>query len=108
MIYDLTTLLSTIAATSASFVAILGGFIASKLISISSDRNGVIKRLQDIDEEISYRNAVLNNAREQNNQEDALYFILDNIEALIDDNELERVYDEEKPNIELYDLAPFW
>ena len=49
MEYDLTATLTTIAAASASFVAILGGFIASKLIAVSGEREETINKLGDIE-----------------------------------------------------------
>ena len=52
--YDLTTVLTTIAACSASIVAILGGFIASKLIAISAERDEVNTRISELDEEIEF------------------------------------------------------
>ena len=41
MTNELTALLTTIASASASFVAILGGFIASKLIAVNGEREAV-------------------------------------------------------------------
>ena len=52
--YDLTTVLTTIAACSASIVAILGGFIASKLITINAERDEVNTRIAELDEEIDF------------------------------------------------------
>lgn len=49
-IYDLTPLLTTIAAASASIVAILGGFIASKLISISTERDAVSSKISEVEQ----------------------------------------------------------
>ena len=54
MTHDLTTVLTTIAAASASIVAILGGFIASKLIAISSERSAALERLKQINEELAF------------------------------------------------------
>lgn len=47
--YDLKTVLTTIAACSASIVAILGGFIASKLIAINAERDEVNTRISELD-----------------------------------------------------------
>lgn len=55
MPYDLTAVLTTIAAASASIVAILGGFIASKLIAISSERSAALDRLKQVNEELNFR-----------------------------------------------------
>ena len=41
-------LLLTIAGASASFVAILGGFIASKLISLNSERDSTQSKLKQL------------------------------------------------------------
>ena len=109
MVYDLTTVLTTIAAASASFVAILGGFIASKLISVSSEREDTINKLEDIDEEIAYRTKVLEAAQQENTEEDALRFVLDHIEALVDWYVIDTVYKhEEHPDISLEALRPYW
>ena len=53
MMYDLTEILTTISAASDSSVAILVGFIAGNLITISSERSGVLERIKQIDEELS-------------------------------------------------------
>ena len=108
MTFDLTSVLTTIAAASASIVAILGGFIASKLIAISSERDEVVRKLQDIDEEISYRTTVMDAAQEENDEKDALDFILSHIEELLK-YDVALVYKhEEHPNISLEKLAPYW
>ena len=52
MMYDLTEVLTTISAASDSSVAILVGFIAGNLITISGERSGVLERIKQIDEEL--------------------------------------------------------
>ena len=52
--YELTTVLTTIAACSASIVAILGGLIASKLITLNTERDEVNARITELDEEIDF------------------------------------------------------
>ena len=109
MTYDLTAVLTTIAAASASFVAILGGFIASKLIAISGEREENVNRLADIDEEIAYRTEVLEAAQQENTEEDALCFVLDHIDPLMDWYVIDTVYKhEEHPDISLETLRPYW
>lgn len=44
---ELSSLLLTIAGASASFVAILGGFIASKLIAINGERETMQSKLKE-------------------------------------------------------------
>ena len=109
MVYDLTTVLTTIAAASASFVAILGGFIASKLIAVNGEREETINRLADIDEEIAYRTGVLEVAQQENTEEDALCFVLDHMDPLMDWYVIDTVYKhEEHPDISLETLRPYW
>lgn len=108
MAFDLTSVLTTIAAASASIVAILGGFIASKLIAISSERDEVLSKLQDIDEEIAYRTTVMKAAQEENDEEDALDFILPHVDEL-PKYDVALVYKhEEHPEISLEKLTPYW
>lgn len=52
MLNDISSLLLTVASASASFAAILGGFIASKLISINSDRNVAESNLEEVKSKI--------------------------------------------------------
>lgn len=54
MTYDLTSVLTTIAACSASIAAIIGGFIASKLIAINTERSERKKQIEDVETEINY------------------------------------------------------
>ena len=107
--YELTSVLTTISAASASIVAILGGFIASKLISISGERNAVISKLKEIDDEIAYRTELLENAQYENDEDDALDFIKKHVEHLVEGDSLEEVYDaDDSPGIEYEILYPFW
>lgn len=107
--YDLTSVLTTISAASASIVAILGGFIASKLISINGERNAVTSKLREINDEIAYRTKLLEDAQYENDEEDALDFIKENIEYLVERANLEDLYDENNSyRLEFERLRPFW
>lgn len=55
--YDLTSLLSTIAGCSGTFIAIVGGFIARKLISISQERHALEAELMETEEDIKDKTA---------------------------------------------------
>ena len=107
--YDLTSFLTTIAAASASFVAILGGFIASKLISIDSERNENIDRIKEIDEEIEHRTENMNARQQEIDEDDATGFIFDNFGYFMSCQSLKSVYtNSEHPNISFDALLPFW
>lgn len=49
--YDLTSFLTTISAGSASFVAILGGLIAQKVIEINNGRTAVVEEIRELNEQ---------------------------------------------------------
>lgn len=108
MPYDMT-LFFTIASASASFVAIIGGFIASKLITINGERAMVTDRISELDEMIDLK---LKNAGEIEKflQEDDVFdYIKEHIEDLIDNVELENIYEKDKPQRVSFDsLLDYW
>lgn len=109
MTYDLTAVLTTIAAASASIVAILGGFIASKMIAISSERSAALDRLKQIDEELNFRVSERDKIQVENDEDDALDFIRDAVDDLYVGNSLENVYSaEDHPYISIEALKPYW
>lgn len=109
MLYDLTTVLTTIAAASASIVAILGGFIASKLIAISGERSAALERLKQINEEMEFHISERDKIQAENDEDDALDFIRAAIDDLWAGNSLENVYSNvDHPNISSECLKPYW
>lgn len=107
--HDLTTVLTTIAAASASIVAILGGFIASKLIAISSERSAALERLKQIDEELAFHVSERDKFQAENNEDDALGFIRDAIDDLYNGISLETVYSNiDHPRVSMETLKPYW
>lgn len=109
MVYDLTSILTTIAACSASIVAIIGGFIASKLIAINAERDEVDTRISELDEEIAFYTIERNTLQGVLDEDDALEFIEDNIESIIKRRTLDETYKEvERPCLEKEILRPYW
>ena len=107
--YDLTTVLTTIAACSASIVAILGGFIASKLITINAERDEVNTRIAELDEEIDFFTEERDMLQARLDEDDALDFVRGNIAAIINQRSLDDVYkEEERPQLEKEVLRPYW
>lgn len=49
---DLNTLISTIVTSTAALVAIIGGFLVSRVISISSEQNGIKRKIREIDNDL--------------------------------------------------------
>ncbi len=83
MSYDLTSLFTTVAAASASIVAILGGFIASKLISIAGERKSVLGKMDEVEEQLKAKREERNQLQERANEDAAVVFIRTNVAALI-------------------------
>lgn len=109
MPYDLTAVLTTIAAASASIVAILGGFIASKLIAISSERSAALDHLKQINEELELHVSERDKIQAENDEDDALGFIRDAIDDIYAGNSLENVYSNvNHPSILIERLKPYW
>lgn len=109
MTYELTSILITISAASASFVAILGGFIASKLLSINGDRDSIINNIVSLENEIKFLSERTSDLQYQLDEEDAISFIIDNLESLINGDSLDKVYVEQIQNhISKITLVPFW
>lgn len=108
MNYDMT-LFSTIASVSSGFVAIIGGLITSKLISINGERSMVIERMSELNEIIDLK---LNDAEEiktQLEEDDALDFVRDNIESIEDNKRLIDVFQTDIPQrLEYCVLENYW
>lgn len=108
-IYDLTTLLTTIASISASFVAILGGFIASKLITISGERASTLEKIHSLNEEITVKTALKESLQYENDESDALDFIDSNFVSLARKVNLDDLYPTlSNSSIKKESLQPFW
>lgn len=107
--YELTNLLTTIAGCSATVIAIVGGFIGSKLIALSTERDEILARLLEIDEEISFKMKKVVDANKDLDEDDALDFIRDNIKSVVLEESLDKVYKiEERPRLSKEELNPYW
>lgn len=61
---DYTSFFYSIAGCSATIIAIIGGFIASKLISISADRDKILDIIKEIEDELDMKTRQYNEAIE--------------------------------------------
>jgi len=106
---DLTVILTTIASVSAGFVAILGGFIASRLIEINSQRSMCKSILKEIEYKKFFCMEEKNMHSEDINEEKAAKYIFYHIEELADRLDLDDVYMVDELNdIDSCDLEPLW
>ena len=109
MLNEISSLLLTIAGASASFVAILGGFIASKLISLNSERNMIQSRLKQLQYEKSLKTEERDMLRRALDEEDAICYIHNHMADLVSGLPLEDIYEEnELQQIDLETLLPYW
>lgn len=107
--YELTELLIAIASIAASFVAILGGFIVSKLLAIAAERETVEYDLEAIIENRDRLVSEIKGLQSSIDEEDALGFVFNHINELIEQKHLDNVYDSsEKNDISFGKLLPFW
>jgi hypothetical protein len=57
---DLNGLISTIISSTAALVAIIGGFLVSRVISLSSEKNSIVRRLREINNDLKSKKELLN------------------------------------------------
>ena len=108
MPYDIS-IFTTIASLSASFVAILGGFIASKLITVNGERERITGEIEEIELQLDIKTEERDRLQKGLDEDDALDFIRDNISALVNQEPLDNVYEEDKQNrLPKDDLLPYW
>lgn len=103
------TLFSTIASASASFVAIIGGLIASKLITINGERESVEVHILELDELIEMKSKEEASIGQELDEDDALDYITDHIDDIAEKTSLADVYEVDKPQrLEFETLEEYW
>ena len=109
MANEISSLLFAIAGVSASFVAILGGCIATKLISINQERESCKNKLSEIHFKKFTFTEQRNMCKTAMDEADALCYIQENLDSFVSGCELENIYDENEPHyIEYETLLPYW
>ena len=106
---DYTSFFYSIAGCSATIIAIIGGFIASKLISISSDRDVILDKIKEIDDELGMKTRQHKEIMQKLNDDDAYDFVRDNISMLLHNRSIDVVYKtEEKPRLDYFIMEKYW
>lgn len=99
----------SIAGCSATIIAIIGGFIASKLISISSDRDSILDKIKELDDELNMKTEMYEEINQEVNDYYALDFIRDNVSELVDNKGIDSVYKtEEKTRLDYSIIEQYW
>ena len=105
----ISSLLLAIAGASASFVAILGGFIASKLIAINGERDAAQSKLKEVKYQRYLKTEERDMLRRSMDEEDAICYIHNHMEDVVSGLDLDAVYEEnELQLIEYETLLPYW
>jgi len=108
---DLNILISTIITSTSALVAIIGGFLVSRVITLSGEKNAIIRRLREIDNELIAKKEMLDRVELILLEEDVDDFIADHAEEILmrkkpikeileEDNSVDLTEDELKPYIE--------
>lgn len=76
-------LISTIISSSAALVAIIGGFLVSRVITLSSEKSAIQKKVREVDNELITKNELLESAKHAVEEEDVDDFFYDHTEDII-------------------------
>lgn len=90
-------------------VAIIGGFLVSRVITLSSEQSGIQRRLNEIINEIDTKEEILSDIETYLLNEDALDFVKDNARDIVEkQKKLEEILkSDEYTNRNLEELIPF-
>jgi hypothetical protein len=80
---DLNTLIATIVTATAALVAIIGGFLVSRVLTLSSEQTGIKRKIREINNDIYAKQEMLKRLEKNILDEDAEDFILDNYKDLV-------------------------
>lgn len=105
---DLNTLISTIIASTAGLVAIIGGFLVSRVISLSSEQTGIKRRIREINNDLHARKELVENIEAFLLDDDVQEFIKDNIMKILNGDPLSEIIDDDEYNFRTEEeLQPF-
>lgn len=106
---DYNWLFSATAQCSATIVAILGGFIASRLLTINSERRELLIKIRDLDEEIRFKESRIDELEKIMLNEDMDDFIKDKLDELLEERPIEDVFTvAESRGYDIEDYRPGW
>ncbi|MCY8973997.1 hypothetical protein [Bacillus atrophaeus] len=95
---DLNGLISTITTSTAALVAIIGGFLVSRVISLSSEQTGIKRRIREIDNDLLAKKELLQNVEDYLLEDDAIDFLEDNIIKILQQETLSEIINQDTNN----------
>lgn len=103
---DLTSLLTLVSSCETTIIAILGGFISSRLINIIDERKRIEDRIKLIDDDLFLKNEKINEYEKQVVDSYAHEFLLNHIDDLIDNKKLDDIFNIK--DITIDDMYEHW
>lgn len=98
---DLSVLISTVITSTAALVAIIGGFLVSRVITLFGEKNAIQKKIREIDKELDIKNGMLESAKQIVEEEDIDDFVRYYAEDIIfNQKSIEDILEEDQ-NIDL-------
>ncbi|MGE7876178.1 hypothetical protein [Peribacillus muralis] len=103
-------LITTIIAATAGLVAIIGGFLVSRVIAIASEQNGIKRRIREIKNDLLAKREIKDTAEKFLFEDDLNDFVSeDNIARIIGDKTLEEIIEEDEYNyLSKEELEPYY
>lgn len=93
---DLNNLITTIISSTAALVAIIGGFLVSRVISLSSEQNSIKRKIREIDNDIFAKKELAESVKEYLFEDDLDDFVTkENILRMFEEKSLEDIIDED-------------
>jgi hypothetical protein len=100
---------TTTAGVAATIIAIIGGFVASKLITLSTERKGIAILLRDISKEMNYRKSQMDLLTIKLIKNETLDLITNSIEKFVSaDITLDEAYNKKRYDFPFDEICPFW
>ncbi|ERN51620.1 hypothetical protein [Alkalihalophilus marmarensis] len=107
---DLNNLISTIITSTAALVAIIGGFLVSRVISLASEQNSVIRKIKEIDNDLIAKKEIINSVEKYLFEDDLNHFVSSyNIRKIYQDRSLKEIVEEDHfSRLTVEQLTPYY
>lgn len=93
---DLNELISTIMSSTSALVAIIGGFLVSRVITLSSEKNGILKKIKEVDRELNIKKRLLESGKKIIENEDIDDFVREYAEEILfNQKSVEDIFEED-------------
>lgn len=105
---NLDILISTIVTSTAALIAIIGGFLVSRVITLASEQSGITRKIREINSDITAKENTLLQINNYIVSDDAIDFIRYNADALSEDElSLKKIHKASSTELAIEQLAPY-